>query len=142
MSAEKVTTLCDADALPCAKKLALYLHDESVKGHVLYGHQNDLHRKAGRRGLCFSSSDTFDVTGHYAAVNGIDALSITGTEHGKWNWPEKKRVRAAVKLALRTVKQGSIVSLSAHMPNFEIINERTSLLKDGSVNYSGYTPNK
>src|SRR5574344_31926 len=162
---ETVPVMCDNAALPCVKKLAACLTYESCSHRVLYGHQNDLHRKAGRRGLGFSTSDTYDVTKHYAAVNGIDALSLTGSEYGKWYWPQKKRIHAAVKLALRTVRNGSIISLSAHMPNFELIHQfvtntvpegmmphvkkgngcisesRPAFLADGSVNYSGYTPN-
>src|SRR5574344_1408235 len=137
----KKCTLCDKNAIPAVQGVANYLKAASEHHVVLYGHQNDLHRKAGKRGLGFSRSDTFDVTGHYAAVNGIDALSIVGTEYGKWYWSLDDRIKGAVSLADKTVRNGSIISLSAHMPNFQFIKERGEFLKDGSINFSGYSPN-
>lgn len=129
--------LCDRKALSSAKKVAGLLYAASKNGYVLYGHQNDLHRKAGRRGFGYSASDTFDVTGSYPAVNGIDALSMTGCEYGRWWWSCHHRVVHAARLAFKSIRNGSIVSLSAHMPNFDLLSKsgRTE------ISYSGYTPN-
>lgn len=156
--------LCDHNATESAKVLAAYLSAVSAAGYVLYGHQNDLHRKAGSLKGGFSDSDTRDITEEYAAITGLDALSLTGTEHGCWNWDKARRIESAVKLSLRGAALGGIISLSAHMPNFELLWQRETgtepqedkargsegahayeglpaILSDGSTNYSGYTPN-
>lgn len=156
---QKEFRLCDKDAHQNAVRLAQFFAWTSEKGYVLYGHQNDLHRKAGPSKDGFSHSDTFDVTNNFAAVTGIDALSLFGTEHGKWCWSRQNRLDAAVQLSMDGVEKGAIVSLSAHMPNFQLIYERLSgievpndrhwsgweshpmVLVDGSTNFSGYTPN-
>ena len=156
--------LCDSSALPCAKSLASYLAAIQKSGHILFGHQNDRHCKAGSIGAGFTESDTADVTGEAAAVMGIDALSLTGTELGEWQWEQKRRIEAAVELSKKAWNDGSLITLSAHMPNFELIRQRAEgiepaetrrddpsthgaflgrphVLLDNSINYSGYTPN-
>lgn len=162
--------LCDKQAVLSAKKLAAFLKGVSEDGYILYGHQNDLHRKAGPHKRPFSCSDTYDVTGEYAAVCGLDALCLVGTENGHWYWTRKERISSCVKLTLKSIRNGSLVSLSAHMPNFQLVQEWkdgiTALpplhhhskkitekkfnggysefpveLKDGSTNFFGYTPN-
>ncbi len=167
---EKDFELCDKKASLAAKKLAAFLNGVSEAGLLMYGHQNDMHRKAGPHERPFSSSDTFDVTGEYAAVCGLDALCLVGTENGHWYWGKKKRVKSCVRLAMKSIKKGAIISLSAHMPNFQLLKEwqegvcppcplyhhedkkidkkinasykeRPLFLKDSSVNFSGYTPN-
>ncbi|MFA6937380.1 MAG: glycosyl hydrolase [Treponema sp.] len=144
-------SLCNKGSIESAVKLANFLRNASINKYVLYGHQNDQHMKAGSRSKRFSSSDTYDICKHFAAVNGFDALCLTGNEFGKWYWTLEDRINALVKYAEKVVKNGSILSLSAHMPNFDfifkrlnsnsekIINEDGSL-SDGSINFSGYTP--
>ena len=46
---------------------------------MIYGHQNDTWHKAGSEEL--SDSDTYDVTGSYAGIVGMDTLSLTGNEY-------------------------------------------------------------
>lgn len=144
--------LCNNDSIDSAKKLAVFLNDASKNKYVLYGHQNDQHMKAGNRSKRFSSSDTYDICKHYAAVNGFDALCLTGNEFGKYYWPLKERISVLVKYAQNVTKNGAVLSLSAHMPNFEFIYKRLNSnsetiikddvrLSDGTINFSGYTPN-
>lgn len=156
--------LCDKNHSQEIQQLADYLIAASATGHVLYGHQNEFTYKAGQRGqtpllrgqtpwkkngkggqtplLPYSSSDTHDITGYFAPVSGLDALSLTGCEYGKWYWSQKKRVRKAVKLVIEMYKKGSFLSFSLHMPNFEqILHKEPLKLKDSSYNFSGYSPN-
>lgn len=121
---------------------------------VLYGHQNDIHHKAGNKGKEYSGSDTKDVTGSYSAVVGIDTLSLTGNEMGTFDQTQSQRVKKCVKVAKEAADNGAILTLSAHMPNFELIDKRVKnhksgsnhqdevgYLSDGSYNFYGYTPN-
>ena len=126
--------LCDPKASPCALNLASYLVGLVENGKILYGHQNDLHCKAGPADPSFTSSDTRDACGECAGVMGLDALSLTGTELGAPDWPRKKRLEAALDLSCKAAKQGSIITLSAHMPNFALL--------AGTGDYSGYSPNE
>lgn len=148
--------LCDRNASENTKKLASLLKYLSINSLTMYGHQNEFSCKAGTAGKYFSPSDTFDITGYYAPVCGLDALSLTGNEYGKWFWSRNKRIKEAVKLAEKIYAQGSFITFSAHMPNFELISQMQNgtlgpedekykdiqkILDDGSINFHGYTPN-
>lgn len=144
--------LVDDKAIPAASQLYAYLEAVGKSDSVLFGHQNDIHHKAGNKAL--TNSDTKDVTGSISAVVGVDALSLTGNELGTWNQPQAARVAACAAMTEEAAGQGAIITLSAHMPNFEIIDQRVkndvpgstdqnkvSILSDGTYNFSGYTPN-
>lgn len=70
--------LVDAKATPSAAGLLAYLQGVSDSGKVLYGHQNELHKKVGTK--LPGSSDTEDMVSDQAAVMGLDALALTGDE--------------------------------------------------------------
>lgn len=144
--------LVDVNATAATAKLSSYLDAVGKTDSVLFGHQNDIHHKAGNRAL--SNSDTKDVTGSIAAVVGIDALSLTGNELGNWDKTQAERVAAAAAITEAASEQGAVITLSAHMPNFDIIDKRVKnnvpgssdqnkvgILSDGTYNFSGYTPN-
>lgn len=163
-------SLCDKNAHSNAKKLAAYLKGVSSDGYLIYGHQNDVHMKAGPRAKGFTSSDSADITGEYAGLTGIDSLCLVGTENGRFYWKRSKRIKACVDLAMKSVKYGAIVSMSAHMPNFQLLwewkngitpkkelyhpedkkkdklingpySEWPTELSDGATNFYGYFPN-
>lgn len=116
--------LVDAKANLSVKKLYAYLKAVSQTDCVLYGHQNDTWYKVGNTQL--SNSDTKDVTGSIAAVVGIDALALMGNEYpgnqgGEKITDNKERIKACAKLTKQTIKEGAIITLSAHMPNYRIM---------------------
>lgn len=148
--------LVDNKARDFTVKLAAYLKAIGKTDCVLFGHQNDITHKAGNKSL--SNSDTRDITGSIAAVVGLDTLSLTGGElaSAAWDMPLAERVAAVRRVAAEAAEQGAIITLSAHMPNFELIDQRVKksregtagasdpgsvgILSDGHYNFSGYTP--
>src|SRR5699024_9131496 len=68
------TSVSLADPEADADVVALYQYLQAVgkSDSVIYGHQNDTWHKAGSSEL--SNSDTYDVTGMYAGVVGLDTL--------------------------------------------------------------------
>lgn len=153
--------LVDAKAIDATKNLYAYLKAVGESDSVIFGHQNDTHKKAGSLGEGFSSSDTKDITGSIAGVVGIDVLSLTGNEASDWKTPEADRIAEVAGITREAAKEGAIVTLSAHMPNFAVVDERVKTfgaadgtetdgekvgywLVDGEkqYNFSGYTPGK
>ncbi|MDE5718289.1 MAG: hypothetical protein K2I53_11885 [Lachnospiraceae bacterium] len=151
--------LVDAGAKETTTKLYAYLKAVGESDSVIFGHQNDTHKKAGSLGEDFSSSDTKDITGSIAGVVGIDTLSLTGNEASAWNTPEAERIATVAQITKEAAGDGAIVTLSAHMPNFALIDERVKTFgeavgteTDGEkvgywlvngekqYNFSGYTP--
>lgn len=151
--------LVDAKAIDATKNLYAYLKAVGESDSVIFGHQNDTHHKAGSLGDAFSSSDTRDVTGSIAGVVGIDTLSLTGNEASSWDTPEADRIAKVAAITREAAGEGAIVTLSAHMPNFGLIDERVkkfgeaagtetdgekvgywSVNGEKQYNFSGYTP--
>lgn len=152
--------LVDAEAIEATKQLYAYLKAVGESDSVIFGHQNDTHHKAGSGD---TNSDTKDVTGSISGVVGIDALSLTGNEAGnvgaEWDKSQSERVAAVAKLTREAAAEGALITLSAHMPNFELIDQRVKafeknggdtsdtlgywVAEDGTktYNFSGYTPN-
>jgi Beta-mannanase len=156
-SLSKNVTLVDKNATAQVKQIYSYLNAVGKSSSAIFGHQNDTHHKAGDPSL--SSSDSYDVTGSYSGVIGIDALSLTGNEYSanRYNKELRKKlggskiaetavgnVKAAAKLTNFNIKSGAIITLSAHMPNFSTV--KKSGKYDGKHSYSkydfsGYSPN-
>lgn len=151
--------LVDAKATDATKNLYAFLKAVGESDSVIFGHQNDTHHKAGSLGDAFASSDTKDVTGSIAGVVGIDTLSLTGNEASSWDTPEADRIAKVAGITRDAASEGAIVTLSAHMPNFALIDERVKTFgeADGTetdgekvgywsvngekqYNFSGYTP--
>ena len=155
--AEEVA-MVDAKAIDATKNLYAYLKAVGESDSVIFGHQNDTHHKAGSKGDEFANSDTKDLTGSIAGVVGIDTLSLTGNEASAWDAPEAERIAEVAEITREAAVEGAIITLSAHMPNFEVIDQRVKNFEasggttsetlgywkaaDGSkqYNFSGYTP--
>ena len=155
--AEEVA-MVDANANDATKNLYAYLKAVGESDSVIFGHQNDTHHKAGSKGDEFTNSDTKDLTGSIAGVVGIDTLSLTGNEASTWDTPEEERIAKVAEITKEAAAEGAIITLSAHMPNFELIDQRVKnfevsggttnetlgywIADDGSkqYNFSGYTP--
>ena len=145
--------LTDDKATLSAAKLYAYLEAVGKTDSVLFGHQNDTINKMGNVSL--SKSDVEDVTGSIAAVMGIDVLSLSGFEPSIVSWKATlaERVAANAKVTKEAVDKGAIITLSAHMPNFDSFDKRIknapeygdnpnlpspkNLLSDGSYNFYG-----
>ncbi|EKQ56491.1 MULTISPECIES: glycosyl hydrolase [unclassified Clostridium] len=131
--------LVDSCATSETADLYSYLMGIGKTDYVLYGHQNDIHHKAGSGS---TNSDTKDITGSISAIVGIDALSLTGSELSLTDEEKaagKDLISKAADLSIDASSEGGIITLSAHMPNFELVKEKG---KDanGHYDYSGYTP--
>ena len=154
---DEQVALVDAKAIEATKNLYAYLKAVGESDSVIFGHQNDTHHKAGNEGEDFSNSDTKDVTGSIAGVIGIDTLSLTGNEASEWNTPEAERIENVARITKEAAAEGALVTLSAHMPNFDLIDKRVKNFEasggttnetlgywevDGEkqYNFSGYTP--
>ena len=102
------------------RKLIALLGEYSASDRIMFGQQN-----AGHIGISIENRDGTDsdckrLTGRMPAVVGIDTLSLTGYEG-----TESQLVRTVKNLA----RGGSVITLSAHMPDF-------SLGGDGYYDYS------
>ena len=129
--------LVDDSATLSTRKLYTYLDTLGKTECVLFGHQNDTWYKAGNKKL--SNSDTKDITGSIAAVVGIDALAIMGNEaplneKGEKIKDNEELVKACAKLTKEAIKEGAIITLSAHMPNYRIMAHR----KENHKNNEGF----
>ncbi len=152
-------SLVDAEAIEATKNLYAYLEAVGKSDSVIFGHQNDTHHKAGSKEDGFSNSDTKDVTGSIAGVVGIDTLSLTGNEASDWDTPYEERINKVVQITKEAAAEGAIVTLSAHMPNFALIDEKVKKFEENGktgdkqetlgywetdgkkiYNFSGYTP--
>lgn len=146
-----VVELVDKNAIPRVGQLYAYLDAVGNSEGVMFGHQNSTHYKAGSQEL--SKSDIVDVTGSMPAVLGLDSLSLTGNEYGQWDMPVEEKVDNLVALTKEAHDANSIITLSLHLPNFEVIHNRVlnhvegttdpelaGYAKDGSYNFYGYTP--
>ena len=130
-----------------------YLKKVGQSDRMIFGHQNEYFDKAGNPGL--SPSDTKDVTGSYAGVFGIDGLSLFGFEYSAARWnaahsdqiPETSHgnIEAAAAISNEAIENGSIITLSAHMPDFAICRLKSDYSADlplyEKYDYFGYTPN-
>lgn len=132
----KVVDLADTDATPETASLFGYLKALGKTKYELFGHQNTSTYKAGPKDSG-NDSDVEDLTGTLPGVCGIDALCFTGAEiQAK---PGSDLVTATADVCKEQAKKGSIITLSAHMPNFALVAEKGK--KDGKWDYSGYTVN-
>lgn len=107
---------------PQLEKLMSLMEDFSYSDKILFGHQN-----AGHIGVTIethdgSDSDCKELCGSQPAFVGVDTLSFLGYE-GKM--PE------LIKIVKNLHRQGCIVTLSAHMPNFSL----------GGDSFYDYSPN-
>ncbi len=133
--------LVDKNSTNITAKLYAYLKAIGKEDKALYGHQNDTHHKAVLKESA-SNSDTKDLTGSLAAIVGIDTLSLTGAELQLSDEDIANGVtlpKKAAQLGIDAANEGSIITMSAHMPNFALVAEKGKN-SNGSYDYSGYTP--
>ena len=64
------------------------------------------------------------MTGSIAGVIGLDVLSLTGNEASTWDASEQDRIAHVADLTRKAAAEGALITLSAHMPNFEVIDQR------------------
>lgn len=136
-------SLADAKANTAAKDLYRYLSAVGESDMLLIGQQNYIDNKAGSREL--SDSDVFDITGDHPAVFGIDTLSISGAEYSAYkcnmkygtSFPQNTEgeIAATAYYTNKAIENGSIVTLSSHMPNFATV--RTAD-ENAAVSYERY----
>lgn len=112
----------DPDAAESTKALMRLLYDMSKSKGMMFGQQN-----AGHIGISIdrfdgTDSDVKRISGTHPAVVGIDTLSFTGYEG---------TFCQAVAVTKQLHRESVIVTLSMHVPNFALCDEK----------FSGYSPN-
>ncbi|MCQ2528898.1 MAG: glycoside hydrolase family 26 protein [Saccharofermentans sp.] len=107
---------------PAAIALLERLEDISYSDYILFGHQNAGHIGVSITAKDGTQSDVKNLVGKHPGVIGIDTLSFFGYE-GK--------MEDLVKVVKQLYKEGVIITLSSHMPNFSL----------GGKEYIDYTPN-
>lgn len=133
--------LVDDKAISEASSLYSYLIGVGKTDKVIYGHQNDTHHKAVLKDSG-TNSDTKDLTGSIAGICGIDTLSLTGDELSLTDEEKQKGIDLITKaadLSIKTADEGGIITLSSHMPNFELVAQKGKV--NGRYDFSGYSPN-
>ncbi|MCQ2482466.1 MAG: glycoside hydrolase family 26 protein [Clostridia bacterium] len=98
------------------------LEDLSFEDKFLFGQQNAAHIGVGINAKDGTESDIKNLTGRHPAIVGIDTLSFYGYE-GTFD--------AGVKVVKQLNKEGVIITLSSHMPNFSL----------GGEGFYDYSPN-
>ena len=98
------------------------LEDLAYSDRFLVGQQN-----AGHIGITITAkdgtqSDIRNLTGRHPGIVGIDTLSLTGYEGNR---------EELVKTVKNLNRQGVVITLSSHMPNFSL----------GGDNFFDYSPN-
>ena len=107
---------------PAVAKLLGKLEDASYSDHILLGHQNAGHIGVSLDNTDGSRSDIKNLLGKHPAVVGIDTLSFNGYEG---------TMLELVKTVKQLHKEGVILTLSSHMPNFSL----------GGEEFFDYSPN-
>ena len=131
----------DKQLTPEAARLYRYLLAVPKAGKVIYGHQNDTHHKMFRVDSG-SESDCKDVTGSIAGVVGLDSLSLTGDELELTAAEQAAGITLTsrlVEIAEQADKQGAILTLSMHIPNFDLVAKKPKI--NGMYDFKGYSPN-
>ena len=121
--------LADDSATAETIRLYSYLTALSANNQVLFGHENDYNKKVSQTA---SEGDVKELTGSLSGIYGIDTLSISGAELGLTD-PEEA-MNTAVANSLAAANQGSIITLSTHMPNFT--NDKITENSDGTYNFT------
>lgn len=121
-------TLADSDASAETARLYSYLYSLKSADQVLFGHQYDSTKHVNTKA---DDGDTKDVTGSYSGIYGIDSLALSGAELGLSG---SAAIDKAVSESKKAADGGSIITLSAHMPNFS--NSKVVKNDDGTYDFS------
>ena len=119
----------DQNAIDKTKELYSYLQTLSRNDQVLFGHQNDYHKKVSQSA---SEGDTKELTGSLSGIYGVDSLALTGVELGMTDAAEA--LNTVIGYSKAAAEQGAIVTLSTHMPNFT--NEKIKQLENGGYDFT------
>ena len=131
--------LVDGRASERTAQMYAYLQGIADSPYVLYGHQNELHKKVS---TLPGKSDTYDMVKDIAAVVGVDGLALTGDELTLTDAEKAAGVTYAEKLAGLVIpagQKGAVITMSCHMPNFDLVAKKPKV--DGRYDYSTYSPN-
>ena len=157
-------TLVDAQATDSVKQVYAYLQAVGKTNSVIFGQQNNTSHKAGNANL--SCSDTMDLVGSYTGIIGLDGLSLVGNEYSAERYLNEMKeldsayssvaakianaqttmeqnVIAAAALTNYNIRNGAIMTLSLHTPNFSVVekvNTQNGAPSSAGYNFSGYTP--
>lgn len=126
---EQKVEVVDKDAIDKTKELYSYLQTLSQNDQVLFGHQNDYHKKVSQSA---SEGDTKELTGSLSAIYGVDSLALTGVELGMTDTNEA--LNAVIEYSKAAAEQGAIITLSTHMPNFT--NEKVKESENGGYDFT------
>lgn len=133
----------DKDATDKTKELISYLREIAKQDKFIFGHQNDVINSVQPNMLIENASNELstshnsseeissiqrnlnsptaqsnskDLTGSIAGMFGIDTLALAGDElHIK---DPQKALNASIDVSLKAAKEGALITLSTHMPNF------------------------
>lgn len=107
---------------PEAIMLLEKLEDAAYSDRFYFGQQNAGHIGVSIGATDGTESDIGNLTGRHPAIVGIDTLSLTGYEGNRDD---------LIKVVKNLSRQGIIITLSAHMPNFSL----------GGEDFYDYSPN-
>lgn len=122
-------TLADSEAEKSAINLFSYLYSIKENDQVIFGHQNDYNKMVSKTA---SEGDVKELTGSLSGIYGIDTLSLTGAELGVSD--TKLAIETCIKNSINAAKQGALITLSAHMPNFT--SDVITTNSDGTFNFN------
>ncbi len=106
--------LVNKNATGETKRLYEYLEVVSSEGKYIFGHQNSAHIYVYENAE--GNSDVKELTGSYPGIIGLDSLSLTGNEMESNS--QEEAVQKCIELSKNVVKEGVILTLSTHLPNF------------------------
>lgn len=126
---ESELTLTDAKADASVIALYQYLKAVGESEAVLYGHMEDTVLKAGS--VEGTYSDTEDMTGSLAALDGLDCGNLFDGFAAKYNSRNgsaleettEGNITAAANFTNESAEKGALMTLSCHMPNFAFAEE-------------------
>ena len=122
--------LVDKNATEKTKQLAIYLKSVANQDKIIFGHQSDTSSHV-RADLPANGSDVKDITGSLAAITGVDTLAIAGDSKFATT---KESLEHFANLSIEAAKQGSLITVSTHFPNFS--SKNIIKLSDGTYDFS------
>ena len=122
--------LVDKNATEKTKQLAIYLKSVANQDKIIFGHQSDTSSHV-RADLPANGSDVKDITGSLAAITGVDTLAIAGDSKFATT---KESLDHFANLSIEAAKQGSLITVSTHFPNFS--SKNIIKLSDGTYDFS------
>lgn len=126
---DKTVQIADSEADENTIATYQYLSTVGKSTSTIYGHMNDTCYKAGSDE--FTSSDTKDITGSISGIVGFESADSFSDYADKYNKQHKKEkqlnpevkadcIKGAALLTNEAIKEGAIITLGSHMPNFSM----------------------